>query len=64
MFLEPERVFFGAKHTVSDQRNSLGAETIEPLECMKSWFKLEIFTEQDLTAIIETEEGVAEALEV
>ena len=34
------------------------------MECMKSWFKLGIFTEQDLTAIIETEEGVAEALEV
>ena len=42
----------------------LSAETIELLECMKSWFKLGIFTEQDLTAIIETEEGVAEALEV
>ena len=64
MSSEPERVFSAAKHTVSDQRNSLGAETIELLECLKSWFKLGIFTEQDLTAIIETEEGVAEALEV
>ena len=36
MSSEPERVFFAAKHTVSDQRNSLGAETIELLECMKS----------------------------
>ena len=61
---EPERVFSSAKHTLSDQRNSLEAETIELLECMKSWIRLGIFTEQDLHAIVNTmEEGAAEALE-
>ena len=45
-------------------RNSLEAETIELLECMKSWFRLGIFTEQDLHVIVSTmEEGAAEALE-
>ena len=33
---EPERVFSGGKHTISDQRNSLKSETIELLECLKS----------------------------
>ena len=64
MSSEPERVFSSAKHTVSDQRNSLEAKTIELLECMKSWFRLGIFTEQDLHAIVSTiEEGASEALE-
>lgn len=35
---EPERVFSEAKRTISDQRASLKAETIELLECLKSWF--------------------------
>ncbi len=38
MSAEPERVFSGAKLTVSDQRNGLKSETIELLECLKSWF--------------------------
>jgi hypothetical protein len=53
MSSEPERVFSGAKHTVSDQRNSLKAETIELLECLKSWFRLGLFTEEDLHTIVE-----------
>jgi hAT family C-terminal dimerisation region len=63
MSSEPERVFSSAKHTVSDQRNSLEAETIELLECMKSWFRLGIFTEQDLHLIVGTmEDGAVEAM--
>ena len=42
-----------AKHTISDQRASLKSETIELLECLKSWFRLGIFTEKDLHAIVE-----------
>ncbi|MCJ1469131.1 Phospholipase C [Pseudocyphellaria aurata] len=49
---EPERVFPGAKLTVSDQRNSLEGETIELLECLKSWFRLGLFTEEDLHAVV------------
>ena len=36
MSAEPERVFSGAKYTISDQRNSLKSETIELLEYLKS----------------------------
>ena len=40
-----ERVFSGAKHTISDQRNSLKSEIIELLEYLKSCFRLGVFTE-------------------
>lgn len=65
MSAEPERVFSGSKHTISDQRNSLKSKTIELLECLKSWFRLGVFTEQDLHAIVGhlDEEGTIEALE-
>ena len=54
-------MFSNAKHTVSDQRNDLKGTNIELLKCMKSWFRLGVFTEQDLYAII-GEEGAMEAL--
>ena len=53
-----------AKHTISDQRACLRSETIELLECLKSWFSLGIFTEKDLYGVVEIMmEGGAEALE-
>lgn len=56
-------MFSGAKHTVSGQRASLKGTIIELLECLKLWFRLGIFTEQDLLAIIDTiEAGATEAL--
>ena len=65
MSAELERVFSGTKHTISDQRNSLKTETIELLKCLKSWFRLNIFTEEDLYAIISnlTENKDIETLE-
>ena len=62
---ESERVFSGVKHTVSDQRNSLKSTIIELLKYLKSLFRLGIFTEQDLHAIVGNlnEEGAMEALE-
>lgn len=36
MSSEAERVFSGAKHTISDERSSLHIDTIEALECLKS----------------------------
>ena len=42
----------GAKHTVSDQWNSLKVDTIEILECLESRFRMGIYTEQDLHAIV------------
>ena len=65
MSVEPERVFSGTKYTISDQRNSLKSETIELLEYLKSWFRLGVFTEQDLYTIVVdlNEDDAIEALE-
>ena len=34
---DPERLFLGAKITITDRRNRLGIKTIKALECLKSW---------------------------
>ena len=39
MSTEPERLFSGAGITVTERRNRLDAETIEALECLKSWLR-------------------------
>lgn len=39
MSAEPERVFSGARRTISWDRCQLGGRTIERGECMKSWIK-------------------------
>ncbi|CEJ83175.1 Putative TPR repeat protein [[Torrubiella] hemipterigena] len=39
MSAEPERVFSGARRTISWDRCQLGAQTIKKGECMKSWIK-------------------------
>ena len=43
MSAEPERVFSGAKLTMTDRRNRLSAEIIEAFECLKSWYKIKEF---------------------
>ena len=48
MSSEAERVFSGAKLTITDERLSLHIGTIEALECLKSWFRAGIFTQDDL----------------
>lgn len=54
---EPERFFFsGTKHTITDNRCKLKRETFEILECLKSWFRLKIFTEEDLHSIVSAAE--------
>ena len=35
----PERVFSGARRTISWERARLGAAMIEKLECLKNWIK-------------------------
>jgi len=40
---DPERVFSGARRTVSWERARLGAETIEELECLKNWIQVGVF---------------------
>jgi hypothetical protein len=34
---KPERVFSGARRTVSWDRVQMGAETLERVECLKHW---------------------------
>ena len=37
MSAEPERVFSGARRTITWSRFKLGAENVERIECLKSW---------------------------
>jgi hypothetical protein len=37
MSAEPERLFSGAGITITDRRNRLGIESIQAIECLKSW---------------------------
>jgi arylamine N-acetyltransferase len=39
---EPERVFSGARRTISWERMSLGEKSVERTECLKSWIRNEI----------------------
>ncbi|RKK76034.1 hypothetical protein BFJ71_g17028 [Fusarium oxysporum] len=41
MSAEPERLFSGAKITITDRRNRLGSDVVEALECLKSWFGIQ-----------------------
>ena len=50
-----KRHISGAQNTVSDQRTSLKSDTIEVLECLKTWFCTGIYAEQDLHAIVAAE---------
>ena len=65
MSSKAKRVFSGIKRTISNSRDSLKSETIELLKCLKSWFRLNIFTKKDLHAIVATMgEGVVNELEI
>lgn len=46
---EEERIFFEAKHRISNERLSLRTDKIETLECLKSWVGEGIFTQKDLS---------------
>jgi hypothetical protein len=37
MSAEPERLFSGAKITITDRRNRPGIDSIQTIECCKSW---------------------------
>lgn len=39
MSAEPERLFSSCKISITDRRNQLGIESIEAIECLKSWFR-------------------------
>jgi len=39
MSADPERLFSSSKHVLRDTRNRLKCESLEALECLKSWAK-------------------------
>ena len=47
MSADPERLFSGAKITISDRRNRLGIYIVEALECLKSWLKIKVLINDD-----------------
>jgi len=55
MSAEPERVFSGAKITLSDRRCRMGDDAVEAVECLKSWQRdgLIAATRDDIMAIEE-----------
>ena len=60
MSAEVERVFSGAKITIGDKRQRLRASTIEAVECLKSWFRLDLFTQEDLNEMMEVDLDLGE----
>ena len=55
MSAEPERVFSGAKITLSDRRCRMGDDALEALECLRSWQRdgLIAGTREDIKAVEE-----------
>jgi hAT family C-terminal dimerisation region len=53
MSAEPERVFSGAKITLSDRRCRMGDDVLEAVECLKSWQRdgMIAATKEDVKAI-------------
>ena len=49
MSAEPERLFSGAKITISDRRNRLTIDTIQALQCLKSWLGIQDLVDDDVT---------------
>ena len=61
---KPKRVFSRAKYIILDLRGSLKSKTIELLKCLKLWFRLGIFTKENLHVVDDDiKEIAAEILE-
>ena len=45
---EPERVFSGARRTISWERSKLGSSAIERTECLKHWIRGDLISTDDL----------------
>jgi hypothetical protein len=56
---EPERVFSGARRTISWDRMQMGAENIEKTQCLKSWMalKLDLKEVDDVDEVEEADEA-------
>ena len=49
MSAAPKRLFLSTKLTISDLRSRLGSDTVEALECLRSWLKI---TDIEIEALI------------
>ena len=49
MSAEPERLFSSAKIAISDRRNRLTIDTIQALQCLKSWLGIRDLVDDDVT---------------
>lgn len=45
MSAEPERIFSGARRTITWSRYRLGADNVQRMECLKSWIRTGIVSE-------------------
>ena len=63
MSSEAEHVFSATKKTIHQDRWSLKANTIEGLECLKSWFQAGYYTQADLHEAL-IQDAAAEQLEL
>jgi hypothetical protein len=48
MLAKPERIFSATKLILTDRRNKLSMKMIKALACLKSWYKLKEFIDEDL----------------
>ena len=55
MLAEVERVFSNIKIIINDKRQRLKAFIIEAIKCLKSWFRLNLFTQKNLNEIIKVD---------
>lgn len=53
MSSEIKRLFSVAKNTIDDKRLRLTVSSLKAIECLKSWFRLDLFTQKDLNMTIE-----------
>ena len=58
MSSETERVFSSLKHVITSERASLSLEVIEATECVKHWMKAELYTDEELTAMLVLDEEI------
>ena len=58
MSSEPERVFSGAKNTLSDNRASMGIDIIQATQCLKSWFRSGLFTKENISQVIQADNAI------
>jgi hypothetical protein len=60
MSAAPERLFSGAKITLTDRRNRLGIGSINALMCLQSWYKILDMEDTilDLEAVLKEESGL------